>query len=126
VLSLPYFVLRHKSFAAAVILTGFITQYLPWARITRVIFLYHMFGGLIFMILALAFVLVRMQDAGPLRIEFFGDRAVLSTRWLVPALLVLVVLFFLYFYPVWTALPISDLSYRSGFPLGKMWIPTWF
>jgi hypothetical protein len=126
VLSLPYFVFRHRSFPAAVILVGFLTQYLPWVRITRVLFLYHMFGGLVFMILALAFVLVRMQDAGPLRVEFFGDRAMLSTRWLVPAFLVVAVLFFLYFYPVWTALPISDVAYRNGFPVGKMWIPTWF
>ena len=126
VLSLPYFVLRHRSFPAAVILVGFLTQYLPWARITRVLFLYHMFGGLIFMILALAFVLVRMQDAGPLRLQLVGEESVLSTRWLVPAFLVLAVLFFLYFYPVWTALPIGDHAYRDGFPLGKMWIPTWF
>lgn len=124
-LALAYFVLRHRSFPAAVILVGLITQYLPWARITRVIFLYHMFGGLIFMILALAFVLVRMQQAGPVRVEFFGDRFVLSTRWLVPAFLVLAVLSFLYFYPVWTGLPISNDSYLGGFPLGKMWLQTW-
>jgi hypothetical protein len=37
-----------------------------------------------------------------------------------------VVLFFLYFYPVWTALPISDVAYRNGFPVGKMWVSTWF
>jgi dolichyl-phosphate-mannose--protein O-mannosyl transferase len=126
VLALPYFVFRHRSFPAAVILVGFMTQYLPWVRISRVLFLYHMFGGLVFMILALAFVLVRMQDAGPLRIEFFGDRALLSTRWLVPVFLVVAVAFYLYFYPVWTALPISDVAYRNGFPVGKMWIPSWF
>jgi dolichyl-phosphate-mannose-protein mannosyltransferase len=125
VLMLPYWVLRHRSFPAAVILVGFVTQYLPWARITRVIFLYHMFGGLIFMVLALAFVLVRVQQAGPLRIDVAGDRIELSTRYLVPAYLVLVVLSFLYFYPVWTGLPISDSSYLSGFPLGKMWLKTW-
>jgi dolichyl-phosphate-mannose--protein O-mannosyl transferase len=125
VLALPYFVLRHRSFPAAVILAGFVTQYLPWARISRVIFLYHMFGGLIFMVLALAFVLVRMQQAGPVRIEFFGDRMVLSTRYLVPAFLVLAVAAFLFFYPVWTALPISDQSYLNGFPTGKMWLRTW-
>ncbi|HSR23840.1 MAG TPA: phospholipid carrier-dependent glycosyltransferase [Candidatus Eisenbacteria bacterium] len=125
VLALPYFVLRHRSFPAALILAGFVTQYLPWARITRVIFLYHMFGGLIFMVLALAFVLVRMQQAGPVRIDFFGDRMVLRTRFLVPAFLVLVVAVFAYLYPVWTALPISDQSYLSSFPLGKMWLRTW-
>ncbi|HXM53751.1 MAG TPA: phospholipid carrier-dependent glycosyltransferase [Candidatus Dormibacteraeota bacterium] len=125
VLSLPYFVLRHRSWPAALILVGFVTQYFPWARITRVIFLYHMFGGLIFMVLALAFVLVRMQQAGPLQIDFFGDRMLLRTRFLVPAFLALVVLVFVYLYPVWTGLPISDQSYLSGFPFGKMWLRTW-
>jgi dolichyl-phosphate-mannose-protein mannosyltransferase len=125
VLSLPYFVFRHRSFPAALILAGFITQYLPWARISRVIFLYHMFGGLVFMILALAYVLVRMQQAGPIRFDVLGSQLVLSTRLLVPAYLALVVVAFLYFYPVWTALPISDNSYLSGFPLGKMWLRTW-
>jgi dolichyl-phosphate-mannose-protein mannosyltransferase len=125
VLSLPYFVLRHRSFPAAVILVGFVTQYLPWARITRVIFLYHMFGGLIFMVLALAFVLVRMHEAGPIRIDFFGDQMVMRTRYVVPAFLVLVVVVFLYFYPVWTGLPISNPSYLNVFPFGKMWLRTW-
>jgi dolichyl-phosphate-mannose-protein mannosyltransferase len=125
VLSLPYFVFRHRSFPAALILAGFITQYLPWSRITRVIFLYHMFGGLIFMILALAFVLVRMQQTGPVRIEVLGDRLVLGTRLLVPCFLIVAVAFFLYFYPVWTGLPISDSSYLGGFPNGKMWLRTW-
>lgn len=125
VLSLPYFVFRHRSFPAAVILVGFITQYLPWAHISRVLFLYHMFGGLIFMILALAFVLVRMQQAGPIRIDFFGDRWILPIRYLVPGFLALAVLSFLFFYPVWTGLPISDNAYLGGFPLGKMWLQTW-
>ena len=56
--------LHHKSFPAALILTGFVTQWLPWSRITRVIFLYHMFGGLPFMILALAFILARVSGLG--------------------------------------------------------------
>ena len=69
--------------------------------------------------------LVRMQQAGPIRFDVLGSRLVLSTRMLVPAYLALVVVAFLYFYPVWTALPISDNSYLSGFPLGKMWLRTW-
>ena len=125
VLALPYFVLRHRSFPAAVILVGFITQYLPWSHITRVIFMYHMFGGLIFMILALAFVLTKMQEAGPVQIDYSGERWTLPTRYLVPGFLALAVLAFLYFYPVWTGLPIGDSSYLGGFPHGKMWLPSW-
>ncbi len=124
-LTMPYFVLRHRSFPAAVILVGYVTQYLPWSRVTRVLFLYHYFGALIFAILALAFVLARMQQAGPVRLDLFGGRHVIPTGWLVPAFLALVVVAFAYFYPVWTALPISDQAYLSGFPAGKMWLRTW-
>src|SRR2546430_11623549 len=62
VAALPYFIVRRRSFAATLILLGFITQYLPWFPITRVLFMYHMFGGLIFMVLALAFVLTRVAE----------------------------------------------------------------
>lgn len=123
VLSLPYFVLRHRSWPATVILVGFVTQYLPWSRVTRVIFLYHLFGGLIFMVLALAFVLCRLQRAGPIGLELFGDRFQLSTRWVVPVFLAVVVGFFAYFYPVWTGLPISDRALL--YPTGKLWFPSW-
>lgn len=125
VLSLPYFVLRHRSFPAAVILVGFVTQYLPWSKVSRVIFLYHFFGGLLFLLLALAFVLTWMQRAGPLRVELFGERFELSTRWVVPAFCALAVVSFLFFYPIWTGTPISDTSYLGGFPLGKTWLQTW-
>jgi hypothetical protein len=115
VLSLPYFIIRHKSFPATVILIGFITQYLPWSQISRVIFMYHMFGGLIFMILALAFVLAQIAE----RIPRAGP-ALLAGH------LAIAVTFFLYFYPVWTALPISNsaLNFSSGTPIWgpKIWL----
>jgi dolichyl-phosphate-mannose-protein mannosyltransferase len=114
---LLYFIFRYRSFPAAVILLGFVTQYLPWSQIKRVIFLYHMFGGLIFMVLALAFVLARLQMWQLKR----GGRP-----WVMPAFLTLVVLTFFYFYPVWTALPISQPAYINGlFEGGKMWLRTW-
>ena len=115
VLSLPYFIIRYKSFPATVILLGFITQYLPWSLISRVVFLYHMFGGAMFMLLALAFVLAQLAERLPR-----------SGRPLLTAHLALAVMFFLYFYPVWTALPISEsaLFVRSGTPPWgpKLWL----
>ena len=99
--ALPYYVIRHRSFAAAVILLGFIVQYFPWFLISRVLFMYHMFGGLIFMVLALAFVLVQLAEK--LRPP--------GRNWLVAAHLAVAVLFFGYFYPEWTALPISQAAY---------------
>ena len=114
VVSLPYFIVRYKSFPAALILVGFITQYLPWSQISRVIFMYHMFGGLIFMVLALAFVLAQIAD----RVPRVGKRILVAH-------LALAVAFFFYFYPVWTALPISNsaLYLAPGTPIWgpKIW-----
>jgi dolichyl-phosphate-mannose--protein O-mannosyl transferase len=115
VASLPYFIIRHRSFPATVILLGFVSQWLPWSLISRVLFMYHMFGGLIFMVLALAFVLT--QVAEQLRPQ---GRALL-----VGSFLGVAVLFFFYFYPVWTGLPISGAAYFSG-PQTPPWGPkTW-
>jgi dolichyl-phosphate-mannose-protein mannosyltransferase len=123
--ALVYFVVRWRSWPALLILAGFVTQYLPFARITRVMFLYHMFGGLIFMVLGLAFVLVRAQ----LAISAEGWSGTPRRRqpvWLVVAFLALVVLVFSYLYPVWTGLPISYPSYINGlWQGGKMWLPSW-
>ncbi len=116
VASLPYFVVRHRSFPAAVILLGFLTQYLPWFPITRVLFLYHMFGGLIFMVLANAFVIAYL--AGKLRPP--------NRQMLVAAHLGMAVLFFGYFYPMWTAVPLSASAWyeSSGTPPWgpKLWL----
>ena len=125
-LLLAWFAVRERSFPAALILTGFVTQYLPWSRITRVVFLYHMFGGLIFMVLALAFVLARLGRLGGVELQL-GQRATLrvSGRALAYAHLAAAIAFFVYFYPLWTGLPMSDKALLSGFPSGKAWFPTW-
>jgi len=116
VVSLPYFIVRYRSFPATVILLGFLSQYLPWSLISRVIFMYHMFGGLIFMVLALAFVLTHLAEK--LRRP--------QRELLVAAYLGMAVLSFGYFYPVWTAVPISQSAYFEG-PGTPPWGPkTWF
>ncbi|TMF30689.1 MAG: hypothetical protein E6I29_06025 [Chloroflexi bacterium] len=116
VAALPYFIVRHRSFAATLILLGFITQYVPWFPITRVLFMYHMFGGLIFMILADAFVLTHLAEKlrPPGRMLLVGGY------------LGMAVLFFGYFYPNWTALPLSQPAYyiSTGTPIWgpKLWL----
>jgi hypothetical protein len=116
VVSLPYFVVRHRSLPAALILLGFITQYAPWFPITRVLFMYHMFGGLIFMVLALAFVLSHLASKLPRP----GGELLVATH------LAVAVAFFGYFYPVWTAVPISSSAWFTSPgtpPWGpKMWL----
>ncbi len=118
--------LRDRSFPAALITVGFLAQYLPWSRITRVIFLYHMFGGLIFMVLALAFTLARIAEGGGIVIQL-GEtsRLRVSGRQLAYGHLVIAVLLFGWFYPLWTGLPMGDHALLNGFPLGKAWFPKW-
>ena len=114
-IALPYFIVRYRSFPAALILLGFITQFLPWSQISRVIFMYHMFGGLIFMILALAFVLAQIAE----RVPRTGRRILVGH-------LVVAAVFFSYFYPVWTALPISNAALYIA-PGTPIWGPKiWF
>ena len=115
VASLPYFIIRHRSFPATVILLGFITQWLPWSLISRVIFMYHMFGGLIFMVLAVAFVMTQIAE----QLRPPGRMLVVGS------FLGLAVVFFFYFYPIWTGLPISGPASFSG-PQTPPWGPkTW-
>ena len=116
VAALPYFVIRHRSWIAAVILVGFISQYAPWFPITRVLFLYHMFGGLVFMVLAVAFVLA-----------YFAEQLRPPGReYVVAGYLAVTVLFFSYFYPVWTATPLSNAAWslQPGTPVWgpKLWL----
>jgi len=116
VAALPYFIVRHRSFAATLILLGFVTQYAPWFLITRVLFMYHMFGGLIFMLLAVAFVLTHLAE----KLRPPGRKL------LVGGYLGIAVLFFGYFYPNWTALPLSQPAYyiSTGTPIWgpKLWL----
>lgn len=111
----------------ALIVVGFLAEWLPFAKISRILFLYHMFGGLIFMILALAYTVARMQETRV--VTFRGGRwvsAVTHTRpGYVIGALVVVFLFFLYFYPLWTGTPISNSALLGGFGTGKMWLPSW-
>ncbi len=115
VISLPYFIVRYRSFPATLILIGFITQYLPWWPITRVLFMYHMFGGLIFMVLALAFVFTHFAE----KLRSPGREGLVAIH------LATAVLFFGYFYPMWSAVPISESAWFLGTgtpPWGpKMW-----
>ena len=114
------FAVRRRSYAPAVIVLAFLAAWLPFSRVTRVMFLYHMFGGLPFMILALSFALARLRQA---RIRLSLGSAtlpVLEGRHLAMAYLLLILLIFAFFYPVWTALPITgdQWTQRIWFNLG--------
>ncbi len=114
-LSLPYFIIWKRSFPAAVILVGFLTQYVPWIPITRVLFIYEMIGGLIFMVLALAFVLGQIAENRPA----WGRKVAVAH-------LAVAVSFFMYFYPLWAAVPLGAPAWSQGAQSPPWGAKRWF
>ncbi len=108
-----------RSYPAMFILLAFAAAWLPFSRIPRGLFLYHIFGGLPFMILATALVLTVLRPAA-LREGGFS-RQNLRAGLPIYAYLVAVIAVFMYFYPLWTGLPLTYDSWRE-----HLWFPSWF
>ncbi|HYM49962.1 MAG TPA: phospholipid carrier-dependent glycosyltransferase [Candidatus Limnocylindrales bacterium] len=111
-----------RSYAAIFILVAFFAAWLPFSRVPRGLFLYHMLGGLPLMILALALVLTWVR---PFRLtgslaRLSGPLARQAGRVIVYSYLATVLAFFIYFYPLWTGLPLPYSSWLS-----HMWVPSW-
>ncbi|MFZ0218275.1 MAG: phospholipid carrier-dependent glycosyltransferase [Candidatus Dormiibacterota bacterium] len=120
-----YELFRYRRWQAAVVLLGFFVEWLPFSLVSRVMFLYHMFGGLVFMVLALAYTVARLQEVRAVSFRGGGWHVRLARPWVVPLACAIAVVFFLYFYPVWTGLPIGQSSYLGGLGTGKMWLQSW-
>jgi dolichyl-phosphate-mannose--protein O-mannosyl transferase len=108
-----YAAVRRRGYAPIFIAIAFLAAWLPFSRVTRVMFLYHMFGSLPLMILAVAYactdlrgwVLRRRRDGAAL----LG----VTGRHLALAYLGTVLLTFFFFYPLWSALPITSDSWTQ-------------
>jgi dolichyl-phosphate-mannose-protein mannosyltransferase len=93
-----------RRYTSIFILIAFFAAWLPFALVPRGLFLYHMLGGLPAMFLALALALTYLRSLrGPL------PGFALRVNGAVPAyaFLVMVIGFFVYFYPLWTGLPLT-------------------
>ena len=99
-----------RLYASIFILVAFLAAWLPLSRVPRGLFLYHMLGGLPAMFLALALTLTYLKS---LRGVLPG--LALRINGAVPAIayLLMVVGFFLYFYPLWTGLPLTADALNS-------------
>lgn len=116
---------RHdeRLYATIFILVAFFAAWLPFAKVPRGLFLYHMLGGLPAMFLALALGLTYLTS---LHGRLPGLALRLSGAIPATAYLVMVVGFFLYFYPLWTGLPLTSdaLNGHVWFVLKKP-LPNW-
>jgi dolichyl-phosphate-mannose-protein mannosyltransferase len=87
---------------------GFFGSWLPWALVPRISFAYHFLPAVPFGCVALATLLVRLAN---------GPRAV---RWLPWAYGAAVVAAFVFFYPLWTGLPLTQAELAA-----RLWLPRW-
>jgi dolichyl-phosphate-mannose--protein O-mannosyl transferase len=101
---------QERLYATILILVGFVAAWLPLARVPRGLFLYHMLGGLPFMFLALALTLTYVRSLG---VVVPGIRSWMGGGVFAWAYLVMIVGFFLYFYPLWTGLPLTSDALNS-------------
>jgi dolichyl-phosphate-mannose-protein mannosyltransferase len=114
---------NQRLYTSIFILVAFLAAWLPLSRVPRGLFLYHMLGGLPAMFLALSLALTYLRTLSGrlpgMAIHFNG--AVPAT-----AYLVMVIGFFLYFYPLWTGLPLTSdaLNSHVWFALTKP-LPNW-
>ena len=106
-----------RRFVPAFIVLGYITSWMLWVvgNERRVLFFYHALGMLLFAALALAYVLTGMRTT----VITVGRRRVplAPLAW---AGLITVVAGFIFFYPVWTALPLPDTDHQM-----RLWVDAW-
>ncbi len=99
------------------ILLGYFSAWLMWVpgNERRVLFFYHMLGALLFMALALAYALTALR-----RVEMRIGQRRIPLAALSYAAVALVLVAFVFFYPMWTAAPqtLSDWNAR-------MWLASW-
>lgn len=95
-------------FGAQFALLAVVLHYLPFALISRATFLYHFMGALPFMIMLVALMVNRLWRAG----GFWRE---------ISAVMVLaIILAAVYFYPIWTGLPIPQGAFYQ-----RMWLSSW-
>ncbi len=99
---------KRRDPALIVLLIGFLGQWLPWALVPRIAFMYHFLPAVPFGCLAIASVLVAVFGKG------LSGRAVALTY------AGLVIGFFVYFYPIYAAMPITRHAFES-----RLWFSSW-
>jgi len=84
-------------------------QYVPWIFIDRVVFIYHFFSTVPFLILAIVYVIKFLLEKFP------------KTRYVIYGYLIIVAVLFIMFYPVLSALVVS----RDYVDYVLRWLPGW-
>jgi len=106
-----------RRFVPSFILLGYLAAWLMWVQGNerRVLFYYHMLGALLFMALALAYAASALRRA---HIPWRARRIPLSS--LAYAVVALVIVAFVFFYPMWTGAPQTASDFMT-----RIWLAGW-
>jgi dolichyl-phosphate-mannose--protein O-mannosyl transferase len=100
---------RHP--ALPVLLIGFFGQWLPWALIPRIAYIYHFLPASIFGTLAIAVVLNDFWEWG---------KQALSWRAVAVGYVAVVVLAFAFFYPIYSSVNLTTPQFEA-----RLWLKSW-
>jgi Gpi18-like mannosyltransferase len=101
---------KERDKKGAFILIAIASQYVPWMLVPRLIFIYHYFATVPFMILSIVYVFQWINKKWEKAYTFIG------------AYLILVLVLFIMFYPIMSGLTV-DKSYVANF---LRWFKTWY
>jgi dolichyl-phosphate-mannose--protein O-mannosyl transferase len=111
------FAVVSRRFVPAFIVLGYIASWMMWVpgNKARVLFFYHALGMLIFIALGLAYALAALRH-----VRFFAAGRWWSLAPLAYAGVAAVVAAFIFFYPVWTAIPLTTPDQQM-----RLWVDAW-
>ena len=102
-----WFAIRKRDWVAGTILAFFFLQYLPWLFVARPNFFFYLTPAVPFLCLGLAYAVWRLS-------------ANTFLRWLPAGVAVLVLVAFLFWYPVWSGIEMPQETWQL-----RMWMPSW-
>ena len=91
---------------------GWLAQYLPWFFVTRVVFIYHYYNSVPFIILILVYVIKHLYD---------NAKSKKLAEYSVYAFTAAAIIAFIAFFPVISGIPMSPAYARA-----LTWFPTWY
>lgn len=109
--------IKKRDWKAFVLLVGYFAQYLPWVGVTRIVFIYHYFTCVPFLILMLAYIANFLLEKYPYRSGIAG-KVTTCGIWIYVAACVAL---FIAFYPVLSGAPASA-DYINGLKWFDSWI----
>ncbi|MGO8687941.1 MAG: phospholipid carrier-dependent glycosyltransferase [Candidatus Dormibacteria bacterium] len=111
------FAVVSRRFVPAFIVLGYVTSWMMWVpgNKARVLFFYHALGMLIFLALACAYALTSLRN-----VRFFARGRWWSLAPLAYAGVAVVVAAFIFFYPIWTAIPLTAPDQQM-----RLWVDAW-